>query len=241
MNWGCPFCKSNIMDKGDKNTSLSWGRMIRCPSEICQKVYCFIRCSGCKKLIFSEENENYCGKAIKCPYLNCKAYTLITFCSVCNVKTVYSGRKTSLKEGEIIHCENCKNNYNFQRNNNLYNGNLKVLEQINGKTIDFGVGEVDENYLAIQELFFPVKNNNFSSIFISESSSGNSLDKYTNESKNRILGECIVCHNNLKESVFFPCGHRCVCYNCAVILFAVSKKCPKCNQEASCIIKKIYE
>jgi hypothetical protein len=241
MNWGCPFCKSNIMDKGDKGTSLSWGRMIRCPSESCKKVYCFIRCSGCKKLIFSNENENFCGKAIKCPYLNCKAYTLITFCSLCNVKTVYSGKKTNLKEGEIIHCENCKKNYNFQRNDILYNGNLKVLEQINGKAIDFGVGEADENYLAIQELFFPVKNNNYPSIFISEPSSGNSLDKFTYKSKNRVLGECIVCHNNLKESVFFPCGHRCVCYNCAVILFAVSKKCPKCNQEASCIIKKIYE
>ena len=51
----------------------------------------------------------------------------------------------------------------------------------------------------------------------------------------------MICHNNIKESIFYPCGHRCTCYNCAVIIFVVNKKCPKCNQEASCIIKKVYE
>ncbi len=238
MNWGCPFCKSNIMDK---DTTLQMGRMIRCPSEKCNKIYSFIRCSGCKKLIFSKENENITGKAIKCPYANCRVYTLTTYCPKCKVKTIYTGKKTSLNEGEKIICENCKITYEFQKNNTIYNGNLKVLEQINGKTIDFGVGEADENYLAIQKLFFNVKSNNYPSIFISEPSDKNSLDKYSNKSKNSNLGECIVCHNNLRESIFFPCGHRCVCYNCAVILFAVSKRCPKCNQEASCIIKRVYE
>ena len=168
-------------------------------------------------------------------------YTLTTYCPKCKVKTIYTGKKTSLNEGENIICENCKIIYEFQKNNTIYNGNLKVLEQINGKTIDFGVGEVDENYLAIQKLFFNVKSNNYPSIFISEPSDKNSSDKYSNKSKNSNLGECIVCHNNLRESIFFPCGHRCVCYNCAVILFAVSKRCPKCNQEASCIIKRVYE
>ena len=149
-------------------------------------------------------------------------------------------KKHSLNEGENVSCENCKKNYNFQKNNSLYKGNLKILEQIKGKKIDFGVGEVDENYLAIQELFFNIKNNNYPAIFV-ETNDKNSGEKQSSNSKNYNLGECIVCHNNLKESVFFPCGHRCVCYNCAVILFAVSKKCPKCNQEVSCIIKKIYE
>ena len=237
MNWGCPFCKSNILDK---DTSLQIGQMIRCPFEKCTKIYSFIRCSECQKLIFSKEKENIFGKAVKCPYQNCKAYTLNTYCHLCNVKTIYNGKKHSLNEGENVSCENCKKNYNFQKNNSLYKGNLKILEQIKGKKIDFGVGEVDENYLAIQELFFNIKNNNYPAIFV-ETNDKNSGEKQSSNSKNYNLGECIVCHNNLKESVFFPCGHRCVCYNCAVILFAVSKKCPKCNQEVSCIIKKIYE
>ena len=238
MNWGCPFCKSNIMDK---DTSLQIGQMIKCPSKNCNQIYSFLRCSGCQKLIFSKKNENICGKAVKCPYQNCRVYTLITYCPLCNIKTIYTGKKSSLNEGESICCENCKNKYIFQRNNCLYKGNLEVLEQIEGKTIEFGVGEVDNNYLSIQELFFNVKNNYYPSIFITESSEKNSGDKHSSNSKDNTFGECIVCHNNLKESVFVPCGHRCVCYNCAVILFAVLKKCPKCNKEASCIIKKVYE
>ena len=237
MNWGCPFCKSNILDE---NTTLHMGKMIKCPSEKCNKIYSFIRCSGCNKLIFSKENENILGKSIKCPFQNCKSYTLITYCPLCNIKTIYTGKKTSLNEGEKILCENCKQYYFFQKINSLYKGNLKILEQIEGKTIDFGIGEVDENYLAIQNLFFNEKKKNDLQ-FISESSEKNTaIEEYSPNLNKSISGECIVCHNNIKESVFVPCGHRCVCYNCAVIIFAVHKKCPKCKKEASCIIKKVY-
>ena len=76
--------------------------------------------------------------------------------------------------------------------------------------------------------------------FISEQSEKNSSKKGLNLN-NSILRECIICHNNYKESVFVPCGHRCVCYNCALIVFSVYKKCPKCNKEATCFIKKVYE
>ena len=238
MNWGCPFCKSNIMDK---DTNLNLGQMIKCPSEKCQKIYSFIRCSGCQKLIFSKKNENICGKAVKCPYQDCRVFTLVTYCLLCNVKTVYSGKKKSLNEGENMVCENCKETYIFQKNNSLYKGNLQVLEQIEGKKINFGVGQTDENYLAIQELFFDLKKIKYPSIFISDQSDKNTGEKQSSKSKNNNLGECIVCHNNLKESIFVPCGHRCVCYNCAVIIFNVAKKCPRCNKEASCIIRKIYE
>jgi hypothetical protein len=101
------------------------------------------------------------------------------------------------------------------------------------------VGQTDENYLAIQDLFL---NKKYPSMFVSEQSDKNTEEKKTIRSNNNSnLGECMVCHNNLKESIFVPCGHRCVCYNCAVILFAVTKKCPRCNKEASCIIKKVYE
>ena len=72
-------------------------------------------------------------------------------------------------------------------------------------------------------------------------SENNSIEVNLPQSFNKNLQECIVCHNNLKESVFYPCGHRCTCYNCAVIIFAVNKKCPKCNNDAECIIKKVYE
>ena len=59
--------------------------------------------------------------------------------------------------------------------------------------------------------------------------------------KNKSNGVCMICNNNRKESIFYPCGHRCVCYNCAVMYFSVFKKCPKCRENAKCIIRKVYE
>ena len=51
---------------------------------------------------------------------------------------------------------------------------------------------------------------------------------------------CILCQNDKKESIFFPCGHRYTCYRCAVYYFEVFKICPKCERPAQCIIPKIY-
>ena len=51
---------------------------------------------------------------------------------------------------------------------------------------------------------------------------------------------CIICQSNNKESIFFPCGHRCSCYKCAVYYYEVYKKCPRCNQNATGIIPKIF-
>ena len=238
MNWGCPFCKTNILDE---NTSLKFGEKVKCPSRNCNKIYSFLRCWKCQRLIFSKENEILCGKAVKCPYQDCKVFILITYCPKCSIKITFAGKKSNLNEGENVFCENCQNNFSFQRNNSLYEGNLKILEQIEGKTIDFGKGEVDENYLATQDLFFGNTNTtNWPSQFISEQSDKNSSKTGLN-SYNSKLRECIICHNNYKESVFVPCGHRCVCYNCALIVFSVYKKCPKCNKEATCFIKKVYE
>ena len=112
----------------------------------------------CNKLIFSNENESLLGKAVKCIYQSCKTYTILMYCHFFKIKTIYSGKNTSFKEGDEITCRNCKKNYIFKNNNSLYNGNLKVLKHLEGKTIKFGVGEVDQNYLSIQNLIISDKN-----------------------------------------------------------------------------------
>ena len=250
MNWGCPFCKCNILDK---NTKLKMGQMIKCPSNLCNKKYSFITCSQCCRLIFSQDNEIFYGKSVECPYKDCRAYTVMIYCQFCDFKIIYNGKKTDLNEGEIINCMNCRRYFPFQNNESLYNGDLKILEPIEGKKIEFGKGEIDDNYMAVQELFFFGKNKNFSQFNIESSEIMNKEKLQNNTNKGLIsinknnndihknLGECIVCHNNLKESIFVPCGHRCVCYTCGVIIFEIYKKCPKCNTPASCIIKKVYE
>jgi len=240
INLGCPFCRLNICIL---SSSFKLGQMIKCPNEKCGKKFSFISCSNCHKLIFSQENEDFEGKAVKCPYKGCRKYTISLICPLCKVNIIYAGTKKSFDEGEDIKCQKCKNNFKFKKNNEIYSGEITYLKEIEGKTIDFGIGEIDQNYLGIQELFNGFYKKNKSQLIRNNSNELKSkiksyIEKYT---YNKPLKECIVCHNNIKESIFFPCGHRCVCYNCAVITFTVTKKCPRCNNEASCIIKKIYE
>ena len=229
MNWGCPFCKSNIMDK---DSTLNLGQMVKCPAKHCRKEYSFIKCTKCQKLIFSKENESLLGKCVKCPYKDCGEFTLLNICRLCDKRLIYSGRISSYNDGDTIKCPNCKKSYKFKRDKNSYEKKLNILEEIVGETINFGVGEVDENYLIKQNLIFKIKSQNTDII----SEKINIVNFQISSFK-----DCMVCHNNLKESIFYPCGHRCVCYNCAVLIFEVYKKCPKCNKEAKCIIKKIYE
>lgn len=236
MNWGCPFCKSNIMDK---KSILHLGQMVKCPAKECGKIYSFLKCPKCKKLVFSKENEILLGKSVKCPYQGCGEYFLIIICPLCKIKAVYSGQKIDYEEGKNIYCPNCKGNFKFIVDKKIYDNKLTILEQIVGNTLKFGDGIVDENYLFKQNLFFiQIKKKIFPSQFASVPFDKN-LIKLSNH--NILLGDCIVCHNNVKESIFYPCAHRCVCYNCAVLVFEMNKKCPKCNQPAKCIIKKVYE
>lgn len=42
--------------------------------------------------------------------------------------------------------------------------------------------------------------------------------------------ECVVCQDQQKEAAFFPCGHKCVCIQCAMLLAARTKpECPICR------------
>ena len=227
MNFGCKFCKLNILSQ---DSTLKIGQLIKCPSPSCGKVFSFMQCHKCEKLIYSEENENIYGKAKRCPNPNCKEYTIMTMCPLCKKRVLYHSRH-DIKENENVKCENCGKNYIFHRKDNLYSGALKIYEEIKGKAYNFGKAEVDENYLVKESLFF-TKNN------ISESIGLIGQDL---RDSHRYIGECILCNNHKKESVFYPCGHRSTCYRCANMYFAANKKCPRCKQNAICVIGKIYE
>ena len=240
LNFGCPYCKSNIIIY---NSSFKIGQMIKCPNEQCGKIYCFICCSGCQKLIFSQENENLNGKVVICPYQRCKRITVSRICPFCRTNIVYSNFNKGIKEGEYINCEKCNKNYKFQNCNEICINEMFYLKEIEGKTIKYGVGEIDENYLSIQDLFWDFNKSKKISTALTDLNTHNEKQMYNvfNDNIDISYKDCIICHNNIKESVFFPCGHRCTCYNCAVITFTVKKKCPKCNKEIKCVIKKVYE
>ena len=239
LNWQCPFCYSSIMDK---NSFLKMGQMVKCPLKKCGKIYSFIRCYNCEKLIFSKENENILGNAIKCPYQGCGTYTLVIKCQYCETSIFYKNEKENY-QGDNITCKKCNKEFQFIKKYEFYNNKLSYLEEIEGDTIDFGKEEVDENFLFKQDLFYDKRAKKISRLYPTQFASGDFNEK-NNQAVvkiHKVLKECMVCHNNLRESIFYPCGHRCVCYNCALLLYIVNRKCPKCNKKAECIIKKVYE
>ena len=223
-NWGCPYCHKTIMDK---NSKLNYGSMVRCPS--CQKEYSFCRCFECQKLIFAEK-KYILGLSVKCD--SCQKYSVNIVCPKCNTKISFLDRMEDMEDGEKIKCGNCNNFFEYKKNNadmidderDIYFQNLSALELIEGETIHFGKGCIDEKYLSIENLFIKIKDLN----------SNNNLIK-----KNKNL--CILCHCDTKESIFYPCGHRCACYRCAVSYFYINKKCPRCNENSEAIVPKVYE
>ena len=228
LNWGCPFCNNTIMDK---NSTFEIGQKIKCPK--CEIIYNFSRCVECHKLIFPKKNNDYendiMGVSLKC---NCGKYSATIICPFCHLRNVYANKKENFQNGEKITCSNCQKDFEFLRNNTeLYKGNLSYLKSVEGIAFNFGTAKVDENFLLLKKL--SIKTDLYN----------NSMEV---EEKKEIVNLqekqlCIVCHSNKKQSVFVPCGHKCTCYECALKLFKVMGKCPKCWDKCSNIIEKIYD
>ena len=234
-NWRCPFCKNTIMDK---NSTLKYGQMVKCPEPSCQKKYCFCRCFECQKLIFSEENQYILGISTACK--NCRNYSVNIICPYCSTKLSFLDRIDDMENGERIKCSKCEKEFEFIHKNNeiidqseIYSKNLFVFSEIiKGEPIKFGEGLIDENYQYLENLL--IKNDSlYETEANDEKEKQNKIIKYSNL--------CIICHCDKKESVFYPCGHRCACYKCALYYFHLNKKCPRCNSNAENIIPKIYE
>ena len=119
----------------------------------------------------------------------------------------------------------------------IYSQNLIALSEIiKGERVQFGKNTVDENYKYFE--------NSLINGLYDEDSRDNKSQLILNKKSNL----CSICHCNKKESVFYPCGHRCTCYKCAEYYFnryldpiENISKCPRCNEKAFAIVPKIYE
>ena len=49
--------------------------------------------------------------------------------------------------------------------------------------------------------------------------------------------ECVVCFNKLSDTLFEPCGHKAVCFDCAYDIVRLSGTCPLCSGEISKVVK----
>ncbi len=242
-NFGCPYCKKSILDV---NSNYEKGQVMKCV--YCLKKFSFCRCYDCKKLIYYKKDSSILGKAVKC---ECGVNSVNIICPLCNVRISISDRDNDAEIGEKIKCPNCTKEFEYKENielnkeENVYFENLRCIKSLEGKKFDFGEGQVDANYLERQKIFPDSKIYNLgnNSSNISQNETDYSI-KQSDLSRSEIslkTSLCIVCQCYEKESIFFPCGHRCVCYKCAVYYFEIFKKCPRCDKEASGIIPKVFE
>ena len=229
INWGCPFCKHCIMDK---NSTFEIGQKVKCPK--CEIIYNFSRCVDCHKLIFPDENNNYendlMGISVKC---KCGKYSATVICPFCKSRNVYADKMENFQIGEKINCSNCHKIFEFSRNNTeIYNGNLSYLKSVKGTPVNFGTAKVDENFLLFKDLFIDTDLYRGNNMEVEEKKEFQDLQEKQ---------FCLVCHSSKKQSVFCPCGHRCSCYECALKLSKIMGKCPKCWENCTNIIEKVYD
>lgn len=154
-NWPCPFCKMSLISTEE---SFKIGHKVLCP--FCKKIYSFTKCGGCCKFIFSNENEEFAGKCIKCCYGDCNSYTTSYYCKFCGKRNVYNRQRDDLKEGEELLCKNCNNTNKFsvkEEYDGIYSNNIVFLNVLQGNKIDFIEGEKDENYFENEKLLIDNK------------------------------------------------------------------------------------
>jgi len=66
---------------------------------------------------------------------------------------------------------------------------------------------------------------------IGPAANSTTVSSITSNSQKRDNGECAICLENEPDSALYPCGHMCMCYDCAVsVQKQRSALCPMCRQ-----------
>lgn len=62
------------------------------------------------------------------------------------------------------------------------------------------------------------------------------------ESVSKVYGDeksmCVVCWDKENDVVIVPCGHFCLCQNCAEVLQKSTQKCPLCRSKISMVVDR---
>ena len=148
-----------------------------------------------------------------------------------------------------MECIHCKNKFIPQKRFNIFNEGI-IMTFIQGKTIFFNRAIKDneqltksKNMIFNNELYKLIENEdkeNNKIIQLGQSVNNTTMLEQVIKNEGRI--QCCFCLENKSESVFIPCGHRCVCFKCGeIIMKSQNKRCPICQEEAFYLLKKVYD
>jgi hypothetical protein len=247
----CPHCRNNILGK---NTKLIFGQSILCPYKNCQRLFSYLYCCKCKRPLYDKNNAYSDEVLVSCPYRNCGTRFINCLCpncmrnNFCIIKSDDNNGNLSINYKDLMECIHCKNKFMPQKRFNIFNeGVIMTFNQ--GKTIMFNSAIKDPGQLIKSknmimnnsEVYKLIENDEKNKIIqVGQSINNSTMIEQVMSPDGRI--QCCFCLENKSESVFIPCGHRCVCFKCGeTIMKSPNKKCPICQEEAIYLLKKVYD
>ena len=260
----CPHCKNGIQGLNEK---LRFGQSILCPYINCQKLFNYYYCCKCKKPLYDKNNSYFDGSIIKCGYKDCGISFRNFICTKCDTNNFVIVKKNENEDNNLNN--NNLNNFNYDNFNNYDNYDfndvikcnycknkfypLKMIKIFNeGKIMNFYQGDCIKFNQPIKDPFeinaikFFINRNELYNMIenINENQIADSQENIINYQfmkEKEVRTQCCFCLSKISESVFIPCGHRCVCYDCGMEIMSKKKKCPICQIDVTFLLPKVFD
>lgn len=252
FNLPCAHCKNPI---AGLNYPLRYGQSILCPYQNCQKLFNYLFCFDCHQTFYDINNSYYEGAIIECPFPNCKVDYVNYVCPKCtlnNCTRVNDDNRREIQRSAEINdpqccCgDACKNKFLPCKIIPIFSDGIRP-NFCNGEYITYFQPRKDP--FEMNTLNNLIENQNYDFIYPDEEADDkpsqmenpNLLIK--GDQREQLDGniQCCLCLEKAAVSVFIPCGHRCVCYECGTKIMDTSKKCPICTNDSTFLLPKVFD
>ena len=230
----CPFCYKFYVPNDLNDINLKTHSFMVC--DYCNKKFFYYICPFCDKdfTYFEFKKTN-----IICPNKYCKKIYSMFLCLYCNNENFSLDKiNESNLDSKKENCKFCKKENNIDLNDNSYFNdriiNFKPIKFYRNKFISIHQPSVCEYDIEIQKNLIWTSLYDKKPIQIIDEETAKRLQK---KAKNY----CVVCLTNECESVFAPCGHKCVCLECGKNIWENVKKCPVCREKLTDFLEKVID
>lgn len=223
----CPKCFKFCKLENKTNLIIPMLSNLKCPYNSCGATFFYYKCPFCKR---DFNHDVFISTNIKCPFTNCQKIFSYNFCNKCGFENIIENKENDMDIEENI-CEKCGEKILFDEKNNK-NINLSKVNITQGEAYFFDNPDEDPYDTEISESMV------WSKIY-------EIPPKIKNENEddniNMECNKCVICLDKPKVSVFVPCGHRCVCFECGTRYQNEFKKCPLCKENSLELLKEVID